>query len=79
MGSIRPLTDREVLSPEDIRVAASALEAALTFLNHPQEPATRETLARYIVHRALHGERDPIRLRDGALAHLREPSSTRSG
>ncbi len=78
MGRIRSLAGREVLSPEDIRLAASAFEAALKFVDHPEELTTRETLARYIMHRALHGERDPIRLRDGALAQLRgsEPNKT---
>jgi hypothetical protein len=59
------------LAPK-IRVAASAFESALKSLDPAaEEDATRETVARYIMERTLLGERDPIRLRDGALAQLR--------
>jgi hypothetical protein len=36
--------------------------------------ATRELIARYIIEKTLNGERDPVRLRDGALAHLANPA-----
>ncbi len=76
MGSIRPLPPQEILNPEDIRVAVSAFEAALQSLHgEVEEQAARETLARYIMHHALLGERDPIQLRDAALAHLAEPKA----
>jgi hypothetical protein len=78
MASILRFPYRDVLAPEDIRVAASAFESTLKSLDGVAgEDATREAVARYIMQRTLQGERDPIRLREGALAHLRAPGSTK--
>ena len=77
MGGIIRFPYVDVLGPEDIRVAASAFESALNSLDgFPDEDSTREAVARYIIERSLQGERDPIRLRDGALAHLLTPGKT---
>ena len=70
---------QNVLAPEDIRVAASAYESTIKSLEVVVErDAAREQVARYIMERALRGERDPIRLREGALAYLRAPGQTKS-
>jgi hypothetical protein len=67
-----------VLGPEDLRLASDAFEAALHGVNeqtsdiHPY--TARQVLARYIIGRALHGERDPTSLRDRALSYLAELS-----
>ena len=75
MASIHPFPYRDVLAPEDIRIAASAFDSALVSLNGAaQESSTREAVARYIMQKTLQGERDPIRLRDGALAQFRKPA-----
>jgi hypothetical protein len=74
MGSVLRFPYPDVLGPDDIRVAASAFESTLQFLDFvAEEDATREAVARYIMAQSLQGERDPIRLRDGALAHFRAP------
>ena len=68
----------DVLSPEDIRVAASAYESTLNALEVIVErDAAREPVARYIMEHALQGERDPIRLREGALAQIRTLGPTK--
>ena len=74
MATIDRLPYPNVLEPEDIRLAASALESTLQSLDCVTAPETaRESVARYIIERTLLGERDPIRLRDGALAQLKRP------
>jgi hypothetical protein len=79
MASVIRFPYQDVLAPEDIRVAASAFESALNSLDGAaQAESTRETVARYIMERTLQGERDPNRLRDGALAYLRTPDPTKS-
>lgn len=77
MATIHRLPYRNVLAPEDIRVAASAFESTLQSLASAPEPDSRDAMARYIIERTLLGERDPIRLRDGALAQIRRPDSTK--
>ena len=79
MGSVLRFPYPDILGPEDIRVAASAFESTLKSLDAvAAEDATREAVARYIIAQTLQGERDPIRLRDGALAHFRAPRGTES-
>ena len=79
MGSVLRFPYPDILGPEDIRVAASAFESTLKSLDGvAEEDATREAVARYIMERTLQGERDPTRLRGGALAHLRAPDKTES-
>ena len=75
MGSIRQFSRPDTLGPDDIRAAVTAFEAALESLGAIEEPTTREALARSIMHHALLGERDPIQLRDEALADLAAPNS----
>ena len=64
----------EVLSPDDLRLAADAFEDALRSLPpeaHELKPYTaRQLLARYVIDRALSGVRDPVRIREGALAYI---------
>jgi hypothetical protein len=79
MGSVLRFPYPDILGPEDIRVAASAFESTLKSLDSvAEEDATREAVARYIMAQSLQGERDPIRLRDGALAHIRTPEPKKS-
>jgi hypothetical protein len=63
-----------VLAPHELCSAAEAFEAALQSLPEPaceMRPYTaRQLLARYVIEYALAGERDPLRLRDEALASL---------
>ena len=59
------------LTPTEIKVAALAYENVLKGLDGAaHEPSARDHVARYIMERMLEGERDLIRIRDGALAHL---------
>jgi hypothetical protein len=67
-------TPPNTLGPEDLRVAASAFDAALARF---QEAATyitpqsaRQALAFFIIDEALSGERNAERLRDQALRLL---------
>jgi hypothetical protein len=83
MASIHYFPSRQqVLQPEDLRMAADVFEAALKCLDESaceHSPyAARQVLARYIIERALGGERDPVRLGEGALAclHLDETGAT---
>ena len=74
MATLQRLPYSNVLAPEDIRLAASAFESTLQSLDSvPETASTRDAVARYIIERTLLGERDPIRLRDGALAQMRRP------
>jgi len=64
----------DALGPDDLRMAANAYDAALRSLdedNCPQNPHTaRLLIGRYIIERALAGERDPVKLAEGALSCL---------
>jgi hypothetical protein len=68
------LSPSKVLSPDDLRLAADAFDQALQALPaeaHDLKPYTaRQLLARYVIDRALSGVRDPVRMRDGALAYI---------
>jgi hypothetical protein len=63
-----------VLSPDALRLAADAFEEALQSLPEQARelrPYTaRQLLARYIMEKTLGGQRDLVRLREGALAYL---------
>jgi hypothetical protein len=58
-------------TPDDIAVLSTAFEDALRTLGltNRADPAT-ETVARKIISLAAQGERDPARLREGALKSL---------
>jgi hypothetical protein len=62
--------------PDTIRILAAAFEDAWRALETdgidigPGTDQMRDSLAKAIVEAASHGERDPHRLRDAALAHL---------
>ena len=59
---------QEHFGPEDIKVLSSAFEEALHELGlvHRTDPATL-LVAKRIVELAQQGERDPVRLREGAV------------
>ena len=65
---IRPLLERSAFGPDEIEVLASAFEAALRELNLADrtDPATT-LVAKRIIELAQQGERDPDRLREGAV------------
>jgi hypothetical protein len=71
-----------VLEPDDLRLAADALEAALRSVDEgtTEAPAytARRILARYIMNQALLGQRDLDHLRDGALAYLAQFRMTKA-
>jgi hypothetical protein len=60
--------DQQHFGPEDIKVLSSAFEKALRELRlvDRTDPAT-QLVARRIIKLAQQGERDPIRLREGAI------------
>jgi hypothetical protein len=62
------LKDQQHFGPEDIKVLSSAFEEALRALRlvDRTDPAT-QLVARRIIELAQQGERDPIRLREGAI------------
>ena len=67
------------LCPNGLRMAADAYDAALTSIseNIEVEPySARRLLARYIIYRALAGDRDADRMREGALEYLRGARAT---
>jgi hypothetical protein len=69
---LRTHSETSSLGPEDIHVVVAAYEAAVSDLKiKADEAAIRESVASHIIEDALLGERDPIRLRDRALAQLR--------
>ncbi len=74
MSNVICFNPEPVLGPEDLRKAADAFEAALGLIPedaHDLKPYTaRQLLARFVIESALAGEREPIRLRDGALTLL---------
>ena len=74
MAKIHNLSRTQVLSPDDLRLAADAFEEALRSLPteaHEMKPYTaRQLLARHVIEKAFSGMRDPARLRDGALAFV---------
>jgi hypothetical protein len=71
-------TGREAFEPETIRVLTAAFEDAWRSLDNdgtdlgPHTDVTRDTLAKGIIVAAMLGERDPQKLRDAALTHLRD-------
>ena len=59
------------LDSAETSIAASAYEAACDCADETAERGSaRHIIARYILDRMFRGERDPIQLRDGALAKL---------
>jgi hypothetical protein len=52
-----------------IEAALHSVDEAITDV-HPY--TVRQVLAQYIIHQALRGQRDPNRVREGALAYLAE-------
>jgi len=64
---------RNILGPEDLRLASDVFEAALSEVGesdlHPY--AIRKSLAQTVMQQVFAGERDPHRLHDHALDNLR--------
>lgn len=65
---------RNTLGPAELRLAGEAFAAALADVGeselHPY--AIRQNLSRHVMQSIFAGERDAVRLREGALASLRE-------
>jgi hypothetical protein len=75
MGAIYQFPSPQSLGPRDIEIVAAAYGAVLQQVDRVTSGnVTREVIGRYIIERMLSGERDPARLRDGALAHLANPT-----
>ena len=71
MGTIHRFPAAHSLDPTDLEVAATVYGDVVKQLALPHaDEASRERVAQNINDRMLLGERDPIRLRDGALAGL---------
>lgn len=70
MGTLHHLHPANVLDPAEIQLAASALDAASARLGPDARERSAQVVARFILQRMFRGERDVIRLRDGALAEL---------
>jgi hypothetical protein len=66
------LLNGSAFSPDDITILTTAFEDALRTLrlSDRTDPAT-EMIAKKIISLAQQGERDPVRLREGALKSLR--------
>ena len=73
MGTIHRFPASRALNPADLDIAAAVYVEITTHLA-PEDEAIRERVAESIIERMLIGERDPIRLREGALAELSRPS-----
>ena len=58
------------LDPKDLEVAASVYAEVVSRPAIPVDEATRESVAQSIIDSMLLGERDPMQLRDVALACL---------
>jgi hypothetical protein len=78
-GVLMPITSRlppkSSFDPETIALLTGAFEDAWRSLNRgdgigPDTDAIREMLAKHIITTAQTGERDVIRLRDGAVAYV---------
>ncbi|HEY7384179.1 MAG TPA: hypothetical protein VH743_10965 [Beijerinckiaceae bacterium] len=71
MGTIHRFPAAHSLDPADLDIAAAVYAELVKRLELPAgDEASRETIAQSIIDRMLMGERDPIRLRDVALARL---------
>jgi hypothetical protein len=73
LSSVKPR--QGYLGPDGLRLAAEAYEGALHIMNEdlaalPPHRA-RRLVARYVMHEALRGQRDPVLLREGAMKYLR--------
>jgi hypothetical protein len=80
MGTIQRFPASRSLGPDDLEVAASVYVEVVNRLALPAgDDASRERVAQNIIDRMLLGERDPIQLRDEALARLRFRAPDRGG
>jgi hypothetical protein len=69
MGTIHRFPAARSLDPPDLEIAAAVyVEVVKRLALRAGDEASRETVAQSIIERMLLGERDPIRLREGALA-----------
>jgi hypothetical protein len=68
---IRALLEGAAFDPEVTRVLGEAFDEACCQLNDTGQPEmVREIIARRIIELAYEGERDPVKLSNGALASL---------
>ena len=88
MRTVIPFAENRAFDPETVHLLAAAFENAWKSLTargdrfaDPLKAAhSRDVLAKHIIELAQRGERDSIRLCDGALAYLREqPADGRRG
>jgi hypothetical protein len=83
MGSMDSLQIFQPLGPDDLRMAASAFDAALRSLDESSSAidaySARQALAKFIMESTLRGERDPAHLTKAALEHLRAPRGLLAG
>ena len=74
--------DQPYLGPDGLRVAAQAYEAALceigADLGDIPGHRARRIVARCVIHEALRGHRDPVRLQGRAVAILKRVAKTSS-
>jgi hypothetical protein len=76
MATIHRFPAARSLDPKDLEVAASVYADVVSRLEfRPLDETMRESVAQSIIDGMLLGERDPMQLRQGALARLGETSS----
>jgi hypothetical protein len=74
VGSILQFVSGGVFDDATTRILGEAFDAACKELNDTGQPViVQEVMARRIIAAARRGERDVVRLRDVALAALRQP------
>jgi hypothetical protein len=79
MTRIVPFFQDDAFDPDALRVMSLALEEACRELRVDGDQHAREAMAVRILELARHGERDPERLRDGALRGAGATPSKRHG
>jgi hypothetical protein len=71
MSTIHCFPAARSLDPSDLEIAASVYVKVVRLLELPaDDEASHERVAQNVIERMLLGERDPMRLRDEALARL---------
>jgi hypothetical protein len=76
MPILRFLDSNSVFGPDDLRAMTAAFDSALTKLGLKDrtDPAT-ELVAKRIIALAKRGERDPVKLCEGALSFLNDDAA----
>lgn len=71
MGTATRSSAIDSLSPDELCVVAGAFDEAVANLGRDWPDEAIELLAGHVIELALSGERNPVRLRDSALAQVR--------